>query len=70
MNQETINAAYGALGKLAEMLSNELRNNVEKLESSGDSEEFQQAQKFKEAANLLEVQSSSMKKKYPHIFKE
>lgn len=70
MKQEVINAAYGALGRLVEELEKELRNNIDRLEGSGDSTEFNAAQRMKEVANLLECQSLDMRCKYPHIFNQ
>ena len=70
MKQEVINAAYGALGRLVEALEKELRNNIDRLERSGDSTEFNAAQRLKEVANLLESESLDMRRKYPHIFNQ
>jgi len=70
VKQEVINAAYGALGRLVEALEKELRNNIDRLERSGDSTEFNAAQRLKEVANLLESESLDMRRKYPHIFNQ
>ena len=70
IKQETINKLWVILAEASEQMSTEIIDNAEKLEKTGDKNNFHTAQKEKIIANELETISKDMKIKYPHLFKK